>query len=520
MRAAVLVLLLAAGGARGADPSPVTFDAVMTAAADDAERLPTEVARYTRYLTAYHLQPEARRELFAVLCYHVNGLSREVKLTAPREVAEWLWAVDLRDYRWDAGVWENLAPKNVYFCVVADIKLVPGVPPIQPVPPPVKKTRKVLVGPDRNGFYREVVEEYEEPGPVKPAPPAAVPVKEEKGKAIPAPWLSPRAVARLGVRTGSVTPVVRADHFIRLTGVQSGNEGHGYYDFLGLGKKLADAEKQAKLDRAGAIEIYRELAGIVPVSGVALFGRQVFRFQTIAGSWWESRDTKEPTKRRDPVTNLLDDFQFDATEIVASLPNGLPFFFLADKDGNRQDTAPDFIAADHRSTNNDRRVHVGMSCIACHADGGLRDIKDYARRIYDPEKGLALAALAADDAKARRIHSVYLGPLKKAYDRDVRDYGEAIEGACGLKGKELPKAYEREWSRYLDDPVTLVKAAAECGTTPAALRDRLRTAAKQKLGLTDAVLAVYLLDDPPPVRREAFEERMVLLMVILGGGNP
>ena len=35
--------------------------------------------------------------------------------------------------------------------------------------------------------------------------------------------------------------VVRADEFLFQTGAQTDRDGHGYYDFLALGKKLADA---------------------------------------------------------------------------------------------------------------------------------------------------------------------------------------------------------------------------------------------------------------------------------------
>ena len=52
------------------------------------------------------------------------------------------------------------------------------------------------------------------------------------------------------------------------------------------------AEDLAALDRKKAAELYRELAAIVPVSGVSPNNRQVFRFATLAGSWWESRDAK------------------------------------------------------------------------------------------------------------------------------------------------------------------------------------------------------------------------------------
>lgn len=540
----VVVLSLSTGlRALGADPAPmpvpaagdapVPFAEVVKAAAADAARLPADLARQTRYLDARHVPAALRRETFAVLAYHVNSLSREVRLTPPRQVTAWLWAVRLDDYRWDARVWEDLARVNVYYAIKVAIKNIPAVM-VSPTPAKVKRTRKVLK-PNPNGHgYVEVTEEYEEEVPPDgaavpagrpvgtaagpPSPPTS-PLPEKGEDFIPAPWLPPAEVAALVGATGSKTPIVRADQLVFQTGAQAdARKGHGYYDWFGF-KKLGDAEKLAALDRKAAAELYRELAAITVVSGVALNNRQLFRFATLTGAWWESRDVKANDGARNAVGNLLDDFRPDAFEIVFTLPNGLPAYYLANAAGEQQDTAPDFIASDHRSTGNDRRIHAAFSCVACHADGGLRPIRDWSRKIYNPETGLGLATLALDQAKARRVESVYLGPLERAYRRDAGDFAEAVAEVSGLKPAELAKAYADLWARYLDEPVTLARAAAEAGVTPDQLRDRLRAAARAK-GLVDPVLAVYLLDDPPPVRREHFEERFPLLMLILGGANP
>ncbi len=498
MRTVLLLLTVAPAvlAAEQAPPprpaGPVTFTAVVAAAAADARGLPPGVAATTRYLSAAHLPDADRRELYRAVSYHVNGLSRESKRTAPRQVTPWLWAVCLDDYRWRTETWEKLAEKNVYFTARAKV-VVPG--------PPITKARQVV----RGGYY--VTESYTEAGPVV-----------EREDVIVAPWLPPVPVAELVALTGSRTPIARADQFVFLTFAQADRTGHGYYDWLGL-RSRADAEKLAALDRKAAAELYRELAAIVPVSGVSPQNRQVFRYATLTGAWWETRDVFAGTGRKNAVSNLLEDYAHDAEEVVATLPNGLPFYYLSDAAGKQVDTAPDTIASDHRSTNNDRRVHAGYSCAACHQDAGLKPIRDYARRIYSPETGLALGALALDAPRARRIESAYLGPLERAYRRDAADFGEAVEDAAGLKAAELPKAIERQWSRYLDDPVTLDRAAAEAGLTPADLRDGLRRHARAR-GVTDPVLAVYLTDDPPPVRREHFEERFGLLMLTLQGGAP
>lgn len=508
LRLAPLPLALAAAIAAGAERAPmpqpagpVGFTEAVSAALSDARALPAGVAATTRYLDARHLPPVERRELYAVLSYHVNGLSRESKRVPPRKVTEWLWAVDLTDYRWDPKVWEDLRRTNHYFAIKVQT---PGT-----AVAPVKKTRPKLVGTYADGRpYYEGTEEYTEPGTAANA----------KDDFVAAPWLPVKEVGALLLLTGSATPIVRADEFLYQTGAQAERKGHGYYDWLGLTKR-ADAEKLAALDRRKAEELYRELAAIVPVSGVSPNNRQVFRYATITGAWWETRDAFANTDRKNAVANLLDDYQHDAEEIVFALPNGLPGYYLSDAKGVQVDTAPDTIAADHDATNNDRRVHVGYSCIACHQDAGLKPVRDYARRLYNPETGVSLATVALDPAKARRLESAYLGPLAKAYTRDVGDFTEAITDVCGLKPGELAKGMRRQWSRYIDAPVTLDMAAAECGVSAAELRAALRTHARTK-GVIDPVLVGYLIEDPPPIRREHFEERFGALMLIVGGAHP
>jgi hypothetical protein len=311
-----------------------------------------------------------------VLAYHVNGLSRESKRTAPRAVTPWLWALQLDDYRWRSETWEALAPKNAYFAARAKVTV-----PVTAV----KKTRQSERR-DQYGRAYLVTEEYTEVGPAT-----------EREDVIVAPLLPPAAAAELVTLTGSRTPVVRADQFLFLTMAQVNRVGHGYYDWLALTKR-ADAEQLAALDRAKAAELYRELAAIVPVSGVSPNNRQVFRYSTIVGAWWETRDAKTSTGDQNAHRNLLEQFKHDAEEVVFTLPNGLPAFYLSDARGAQVDAAPDFIAADHRSTNNDRRVHPGYSCITCHTEAGLKSVRDYARRIYgDPKTGVRLADVARTD---------------------------------------------------------------------------------------------------------------------------
>jgi hypothetical protein len=394
VKEAILSLLLV-GGLGVQEPAPVqpvvTFDDLVTAAEADAKALPPDLSRGVRYLDARSIPARLRKEVFGVFSHHANSLSREVKIVKPRDVTPWLWAVRLDDYRWDAKTWEELASVNFYYLVKAKT-IVPG--------EVVKKTKQVLKTDKYNRQYY-ADEEYTEAG-----------ADVEKEDFIPAPWLPRTKTASLILMTGSRTPIVRVDQFINQTAIQSDRGKHGYYDWLAI-KDRKDAEKLAALDRKAAEDLYREVAAIVPVSGVAPNNRQVFRYATITGSWWETRDAKNSREKRNAVSNLLDDYQHDAEEIVYTLPNGLAGYFLGDNKGVRQDTAPDFIASDGRSTNQDRRVHVGYSCIACHTDGGLKPIADYSRREGEATRirvpGAARQVLQEGHVRVRGSHQGRLG---------------------------------------------------------------------------------------------------------------
>lgn len=449
-----------------APADPVTPAAAVRTALADCRRLDPVTALSVRYFSAGHLPAAEWPAVYAVLSYHVNGLSREGTVARPRRVNGWLWAVDLRDYKWDRLRYG---------------KLVFGKGAVEP-------------------YFHVRLEGV------------------EKGGKVPAhaPWLPAAEVAELARLTDSSVPLVRADWFLHRTAIQEGRDDFGYLDFLEL-RSRADAEKLAGLDRAKATELFREQAAVIADSGVALQSRQLFRYATISGAWWESRDTKNEENgaaERNAVRLLLEDYRHDAEEIVFTLPNGLPGYYLSDAKGVGVKSAPPDIASDALSGSNDRRVHVGLSCVRCHQAGGLKPFDDYARSLYAKGSGVALGA--TDDAKYRRLKSVYLGPVERAFKRDVDDFSAAVNEACGMKPAELAKAYGAAWSRYADQRVTLDRAAAECGLAPAEFKARL-TRYAESAKLIDPVLAGYLAADKA-ARREHFEEVFPLLMSVLG--NP
>lgn len=459
-----------------APPRPTPSLAVR-AALGDASQLDPVTAKATRYLYAGHVDGKDRAELYAVISGHVNLISREGVIVRPRRVNDWLWAVDLRNYGTSAetyaGVIRNPNSVESYFHV-------------EPIDAAGKTSRPLIY----------------------------------------APWLPSADVVALEQITNSKAPVLRADWLLHRTGMQEGrggfkfstaDDGHGYYDLLGL-KSRTDAEKLAGLDRSKAIAISRETGAVVPVSGVAVQGRQVFRYVTLGGSWWETRDTKGDRGgygARNPERLYLEDYKHDAEEIVATLPNRLPFFYLSDSTGKQADSAPPDIASDGKSTSNDRRVHPPLSCIRCHG-GALKPFADHARALY--AAGGTLALSSTDAAKLRRLRSAYLGPIEKYMADDVAGYSAAFKEASGLDSTAFAAAYSRQWSRYADEPVTLTRLAEEIGADEAELLDRLQRAAELNV-VVDPVIAGLLQKPPRSVRREQIEEAWPLIMQVLSGGK-
>lgn len=445
----------------------------VAAALADAQTLPNGIRENTRYL--WSPTPYTKEER-ATLAFHCNSLSRELDLVAPRKVNDNLLAVSLLDYGWNAKTWDKFAETEPYFMVRV-----------------VAEKKYYSAGVDSNGnrynagWYQNTKREVV---------PAA------------APWLESASITNLISLTQSTCPIVRADWFFSQTAIQEGRKV-GYYGMLGLGNKRDDFEKLVGLDRAAAQRLRKEIAAIVPVSSVALHNRQIYRFQTISGPYWETRDAKQNDGDRNAIRLLNGDFKHDAEEIYGTLPNGLFAFFLSDVGGIRANTAPDFIASDSKSSSVDRRVHIGLSCIRCHVPG-IQPIDDWARRLYTGPIKLNVT----DAQKYLRLKQLYLSDLNKFIKRDQSDYADTLKSLNGLTPAENAKGYAAYWDRYNEEQVDVDRAAKELGTTAKYLTDCIKSQAQT--GLFDAVLAGYIQQPPLTIQRSHFEEVQPIIWKAMG----
>lgn len=466
VQAAVVVALALLPSLVKASPQ----DAVL-AAAKDVSRLTPEIAKRTRYLSLYAV-PEVQREQFLrVLAGHLNLLSLEPDLVKPVVVGQ-LVRVNLDDYGWRASTWDQL--KDPYFTVTLRTNS-SGSGTGKP-----KKSGKGKKGKSSRSASRL--------------------------ETVLAPWLatSPEARTLLSTiiaRTQAKVSVVDARWFLYQTGAQADRKP-GYYDFLGIkdqktferivgfsGKLMKDSRR-------------KELLEAVAISGVAQQPRRIGVFPTLGPlRLWKTFDNKVAIDKRNPLRVLNGGFQFDATEEFGPLPNGLWVFGLFDSQGQRQDSAPDFVGGDHTSVSNDKRIHVGVSCIRCHwPNAGINPIDSWARSLLSGP----LVLRSPDPKKARELRQLYLRDLEGPIEDDRRTFTRTLKGLTDLTPKEYAAAYGDFWADY-EAPVTLDRAARDLGTTPKQFKAALEKQARGT-GYTDTVLAVYLLPRPGVIPRRQWEE--------------
>ena len=290
-------------------------------------------------------------------------------------------------------------------------------------------------------------------------------------------------------------PIVRARWFLSQTAIQA-DRVPGYYDFLGIKdeKTFQDLGGHDAKRKSRRIE-FREA---VAISGVTLQPRAIVRKTGDDVPYWVSFDFRKALDKLNPLRVFgqgIEDAYRDpkvvaevASEQYIGLPNDLWATGLFNNAGVRQDSAPDFIASDSRTTSNDARVHVNLGCLRCHDQGGLKSIDGWARNFFPPPLELKLQ----DYHDAQLFRQQYGRDLAARIDQDRGPYTRAIKSLTGWDTKEFSAAYGRAWREYEDAGIDLQRAAADLGTTPPALLKALRLTIAA--GRADTVLSVLTLE--------------------------
>jgi hypothetical protein len=477
-------------------------------------------------------------------------------MTPPVPVPGTGWAVlrvDLRDYGWKKDTWERLGAFDPYMHTPVQVEQV------------VERRKKYLKA-HTNAWWRRKAagDEWERCEDGEDEFYTAVDTERKPARAL-APWLAdpfpgrntpgdPVREKRLGdlvAATKSESPVLMFEWFFRQTAIQDDDKydgrAPGYYDFLKMGRRQEDFERQFALDLDTARFVFQaEMFAAVGRSSVAHNVRRLARWDAIGGGWWASIDARQNTEKRNYLRNFDDVdlrkgfknstgrkgfaqlaaskvLDYDATEQFRPLPNHLMCWWLANSAGDRQNSAPDFIASDSTAPGTDRRVHINLSCVRCHVDG-VRPIDDWVRRATAPPLSLRVK----DPVAARRHAQLYGEGLEDAVAADQAVYRRAVwRSTCtpgkqdGLSTKEFNKIYRQFWSEYDQGEYGLDEIALMTGLDRKAVLYALDGLVR-KTGSTDPVLAGLLRalakeEKDVGIRSEMFEEIFPTLMLSLKG---
>jgi len=535
-----LVCLLTADALYASTPAEAASIALK-----DVQKLPADVQINSRYFWLGAVPEKDREQFGKVFAFHVNCISRNADFVKPVAVVDDVWRIDIRDPEWKREVYEKLADVEPYFHAKVQTVLVPAVvtTAVIAVGDTIKTVRKCNAywenAPNRVRGQIDAGDDFkaigasdgkvlidtsvgkvwvstsdvEKVGSSASGGVAQTPqvptVGQKVGDAVTAsaPWLPAETMTTLINLTQSQVPLVRADWFFaqtcRAIGRNGKADGANYFDFLGV-KNQKDAEDLAGLDRKKAQKIQREIAAIVAESGVALNNRQIFRFGTIAGSWWETRDVEENDGAKNATRQLDEDFKADALEVYFTLPNRLFGLLALNNKGELQATVPDKIASDSKTTSKDARIHSSLGCIRCH-DPGLQPIEDWARQFYAQPPGDA-KLYSPDYEKLKRLKRLYLTPLEDDYESDQAVYAKALKRLTGWKPAEAAKAYGLVWQKYADTSVTGKAFAFELGVPYETMIDAFKAYAKSQAGNLDPVLIGFIKVPEFASRREYIEE--------------
>lgn len=426
----------------------------------DVATVPPTVAPYIRYLTFGEFDKAIRTEKVQVLSGHVNHLSTQQGIETGYVLPNCdnaVLRINVLDYGWTPELWERLVDVEPYFTVKVEEDWPGGVWP---------GDGKNYPGPGKAGNFRwkrPTLSHVLSEGPTG---------KDD--------------LIAIVAATQSRLPMVRGDWFLNQSAIQHLRRV-GYYDWLGI-KTVVDVDRlvgfDAKLAKASG-RIDREA---VSESGVALQARAIDRRQGFRPKW-SSHDFELALDRKDPTRVIGQDIENeqDATEIFFGLLNELWGTAIFNGKAVRLDFAAPEIASDKRSKSNDTRVHVGASCLRCHAVGGLQPIDEWWHG--NPLK-------FTDEAKAREFREQYLSDLKHFIERDRSVYEHAVEQATrtvkfgadgkpilvkGWTSKEWSGKFAAEWERYEDASVDLEWAARDLHVPPAKLVEMVKKARDAEL---------------------------------------
>lgn len=476
-----------------------TQDMADAAAADitllTAEKSPEELCFY-RYLTLYNFPYEMRQDVYDVVTFLLNSLSRNDIIVRPAWGGpdKTLIRVNLHDYKIDPKVWDKIGVKDPYFhtdLIEYEITTVTDWETYQ--------------GSDGKWYYKSYVDSH---GRTQYYPKQVQQKTPRKVRAVTSGG-SPLPLQTLVKWTQSKAPILRADWFLVNFSVAP-----NYYDLLGL-KKLEDFDdliafdKRAKRKEARATVVRSGSDGLCP--NVARNNRILAYVPTFQGYRWETYDYLTSVGEQNVINNFLNQKR-DAGEYIGSLPNGLQAYFLVDGKNNRVDEGDIKLVRD--SMAHDGRVINGRSCIWCHAVG-INPFRSNFQLSVGPRADQSnLGIYDKDPVKALEIRDYIVrtfgAPDFKALVEDNnKHYARAVNAAIGREPAVAASLFKQLYDGYDVEELDMPRIVYEVGLPEAEIKALIGL---RPNGVNNGVLTQQLLQPPVSIRREHWEEAFQQMM--------
>ncbi len=407
---------------------------------------------HTRFFSFYHYDSKSVPVRVQVLQWWSNQMSFDpaiAKIVEVQKSSGRLWAIDLRDVRWNAASFSAVARREPYFkepWIATDVA--------------TTLRREIAVGQDKktlhveaivraDWFFRDTIEGDRSQSyyDLLYSKQRFGEVMNHKGGVYNGSVLAPGQYA-----VGSVDPDFPKDEasFDKVFGVD----------------KITQIFRESEIDlRNGAV-----VAGSTddPVRGsmVARHNRLLEFKDGPFGPAFTSYDAEATADDTDYLEKSGDvvikgkSIKFAAKEILYGLPNGGQAALLVNKDAKRIETADNKVATDIDPK--DRRVRNPGSCVICHgASHGFIVPRDLVKELLENQVDAKFR-----DRKDRNAYVAFFLNWESKIEGWQRRYKTLVEKGTelprvkSLTSKDLTKSFE-EWRREYDLPVTLEMAVAE-----------------------------------------------------------
>jgi serine/threonine-protein kinase len=399
---------------------------VLTALRDHLRALDEEDRPFQRYFTLTHLANNPKvsdedliwqRAAFAKLA---NSLSWKPRIVVPKAVdkEETVFNVDLRDLGWD-----------------------------------------------RRGLWNEVLRAY----------PYGLKFNNHPDDAL-------RRLAReVEQLIGCDLPYVRADWF-----VATASRPPLYHVLLDLPTHARVLEQRLQVNVAENFLRDKLARAGFAKSGVSSQNRMIERHVALYGYYWKSYDFKSNDGKSNLFQNPLGPgfkgnpfadqaFEHAGGEIIFTLPNKLQGYLLVNNKDQRIDEGPTDVVSDGNKTSGTAAIVNGLSCMACHKNGMIREgFRDEVRdgqgvgghsrskvqRLYPREAEMAELLKVDEDLFVTALDAA-IGPFFKKGGLAYKDVRDLTDEPIGKVARHYVKDLTLEEAAYelgLPDPKLLLGA--------------------------------------------------------------